>query len=250
MRTRRRNEDENEQTLQQREAEWHDNRFRAESRGGAAKFYAADSSFSAAYRERVVALCRTTVLELGCGTSAVVLDPRVKESKRHAIDISEVAVERMKAADRRLVAEVMDCHAMSFSDASFGLVCGSGILHHLDLQIALPEIRRVLKQGGRAVFLEPLGHNPVINLYRAATPKMRTADEHPLLRTDLSLISDHFATMTVGYYGLTAPAAGLMPEWMPLREKIGKAARGLDQYVLARERFKHLAWMAVIEVGR
>lgn len=31
------------------------------------------------------------------------------------------------------------------------------------------------------MFLEPLGHNLLINLYRHLTPDLRTAEEHPLL---------------------------------------------------------------------
>src|SRR3546814_4334755 len=43
---------------------------------------------------------------------------------------------------------------------------------------------RVLRPGGRAVFIEPLGLNPAIELYRRFTPSARTPDEHPLLRRD------------------------------------------------------------------
>ena len=68
-----------------------------------------------------------------------------------------------------------------------------GILHHLELQRSLEEIRRVLKIGGRAAFLEPLGHNPMINLFRALTPKLRSQDEHPLTAYDLSLIAESFS---------------------------------------------------------
>jgi SAM-dependent methyltransferase len=41
-------------------------------------------------------------------------------------------------------------------------VYGSSILHHLELDPALGEIRRVLKPGGRLVFAEPNMLNPQI----------------------------------------------------------------------------------------
>jgi SAM-dependent methyltransferase len=43
---------------------------------------------------------------------------------------------------------------------------GEGLLHHLALPAAGREIARVLKTGGRAVFKDPLGQNPVLELAR------------------------------------------------------------------------------------
>jgi hypothetical protein len=48
-----------------------------------------------------------------------------------------------------------------------------------DLSLACSEIARVLRPGGPAIFVEPLGHNPLINAYRKRTPALRTVDEHP-----------------------------------------------------------------------
>ena len=47
------------------------------------------------------------------------------------------------------------------------------------LEPALLELRRILAPGGRAVFVEPLAHNPLLRLGRALTPMARTEDEHP-----------------------------------------------------------------------
>src|SRR5438270_352918 len=58
---------------------------------------------------------------------------------------------------------VMDAEHTTFPDASFDLIVGSGILHHLDLDRTYTEIARLLAPGGRAVFVEPLGHNALIN---------------------------------------------------------------------------------------
>ena len=56
--------------------------------------------------------------------------------------------------------------------APFDAVLGKQILHHLDLGVAIPEIVRVLRPGGRAVFLEPLIHNPLLEGYRRLTPHL------------------------------------------------------------------------------
>ena len=42
------------------------------------------------------------------------------------------------------------------------------------------EIKRVLKPGGKAIFIEPLPYNPVINVYRKMATEHRSKDENPL----------------------------------------------------------------------
>ena len=70
----------------------------------------------------------------------------------------------------------------------------------------------MLVPGGRGLFMEPLGHNPMVNLYRRMTPKMRTPDEHPLLMSDFALAERSFerveVTMSVLTSLLALPFAG------------------------------------------
>jgi SAM-dependent methyltransferase len=87
---------------------------------------------------------------------------------------------------------IMDAHKLEFPDAHFDLVCGSGILHHLDLKIALPEIARVLRPDGIFLFSEPLDNNPVGHLVRRLTPEARTPDEEPFRFHQLELVRQHF----------------------------------------------------------
>src|SRR6266478_3858944 len=80
---------------------------------------------------------------------------------------------------------VMDAHRTTFPDATFDLVVGRSILHHLDWEVAIMEVHRIFKPGGMAVFTEPLGGNPAAKLIRAATPKARTPDERPVVRSQI-----------------------------------------------------------------
>jgi SAM-dependent methyltransferase len=109
------------------------------------------------------------------------------------IDISEGEIEQ---ARQRAIADgvadrcrhvVADAHDLAFEDDSFDLIVGDSILHHLDMEVALRELRRVLKPGGRAVFMEPMWHSPFLRLGRALTPSARTPDEHPLTVKDWEL---------------------------------------------------------------
>lgn len=61
---------------------------------------------------------------------------------------------------------------------------------------------RVLKPGGKGIFIEPLGHNPAINLFRAMTPALRTPDEHPLLMKDLKLAKCYFQKVETEFFHL------------------------------------------------
>jgi ubiquinone/menaquinone biosynthesis C-methylase UbiE len=95
------------------------------------------------------------------------------------IDISEKEVQETKQEwDSAAEFHVMDGHALAFPDQSFDVVVGKAILHHMDFAAAIDEIRRILKPGGSALFVEPLRDNPFLKLARTLTPKARTPDGH------------------------------------------------------------------------
>jgi len=118
------------------------------------------------------------------------------------IDISDESIEILQRKIQEMHQEggivplQMDCEELQFESARFDLVFGRAILHHLDMEKALKEIRRVLKPGGKAVFIEPLGLNPFINLYRKLTPHLRTPFEHPLVKEDFVISKKIFDDVT------------------------------------------------------
>jgi len=140
------------------------------------------------------------VLEYGCGNYGDLSCALARAgAKVVAGDISGESVQStyQVAARHGLLGAVrplkMDCEVLPFGDGVFDLVVGRAILHHLRLEAGLAEIRRVLVPGGRAVFIEPLGMNPLLNLYRRLTPGQRTPDEHPLRAADFRLFERYFA---------------------------------------------------------
>ena len=110
------------------------------------------------------------------------------------ISQSELEIGRAHAAQLGFACDFrkMDAHALEFADASLDMIFGVAILHHLDLARAMQEIHRVLRVGGKILFVEPLRHNPVARLVRWLTPHARTADEVPLGRRELRLIERNF----------------------------------------------------------
>jgi 2-polyprenyl-3-methyl-5-hydroxy-6-metoxy-1,4-benzoquinol methylase len=155
------------------------------------------------------------VLDIGCGFGEKSLYLAKMGAQVNGIDISNKYVESAKDSAEKIALsgrcdfEVMDAHHLEFPDNHFDLVVGRGIIHHLDLQVCLLEMRRVLKPGGRAIFLEPLADNPLLKFFRVLTPRARTVDEKPLTATDLAWVEREWAVES-SYFGLiSAPIAML-----------------------------------------
>ena len=158
------------------------------------------------------------ILEYGCGPhSYAALAAQIGANSVLGIDISDTAIDISRATCARLLAndpaklakvkfQRMNAEALDSNDNSFSLVCGRAILHHLDFDKCFAEIHRVLKVGGKAIFVEPMGHNPFINWYRDRTPELRTPDEHPFLEKDFAQIKQVFKTVDVQYFHLTSLA--------------------------------------------
>lgn len=197
-----------------RETEFHNRRFSAEVdsvKERTSGFYAVARRSFDAYRNSVFSLADgrpLRALEYGCGDGGLAFDMAARGIEVVGIDVSPAAIERAESRKkegngaRNLCFEVMDAEKLTFPENSFDFVYGSAILHHLDLEKAYQTVSRVLKPEGTAVFLEPLGHNPLINLYRCLTPNLRTSDEHPLLRRDLRLAGKFFRNIHCEYFNL------------------------------------------------
>lgn len=215
----------------EREREFHDRAFAEDVRASAKRFYAVTAGMLDWYEQLLSARAPgARVLEYGCGPGSRAFHLARHGARVVGIDISPVAIEqasergRAEGLHESLEFRVMDAEQLAFPDDSFDVVCGSGILHHLDLARAYREIARVLKPDGAAVFTEPLGHNPAINAYRNRTPALRTVDEHPLLSRDLELAEQFFAQVDTRFFALSSLLA------VPLRGRPGfeRVLHGLD----------------------
>ena len=98
-------------------------------------------------------------LEIGAGTGYfalnLMLSGRVRRATCTDISPGMLDVLRGNAADLGLDVEAVACDAedLPFPDASFDLVIGHAVLHHLPhLDRAFAEFRRVLRPGGFVVF--------------------------------------------------------------------------------------------------
>jgi SAM-dependent methyltransferase len=236
-----------------RERDFHNARFRDETREAQGKYYAAIKHGSRLFDERVRTLAvGADVLEYGCGNASQSCELARDARSVSGIDISEVAIEeaRAKALAAGLanaVFETMNAEAMEFPDASFDLVFGRGILHHLDLDRSLSEIGRVLRPGGVALLWEPLGDNVFFNAYRALTPSARTPDEHPLREPDFDVARRWFGEVAVECFGLSSLLT------VPFRDtRFGdvllSVTSRLDRALFHIPKVKWQAWYCIMEM--
>ena len=92
-------------------------------------------------------------------------------------------------------------------DAAFDIVAGKLVLHHLDLGAAVDEVYRLLRPGGRGVFIETSGLNPLLMIARKqivhrgwfGAVRVGTEDEHPLTRSDLRILRSRFRATNVDF---------------------------------------------------
>jgi SAM-dependent methyltransferase len=143
-------------------------------------------------------LSSKTVLDYGCGARVLTTAILARSSNRVvALDADLDALRLLRSrlpADARgkVLVVAADGHAPALRDGGVDAVFGLGVLHHLDLARSLEALDRILKPGARAAFVEPLGHNPAVNLFRRLTPRMRDPEEHPLRIEDFSGIEALF----------------------------------------------------------
>jgi ubiquinone/menaquinone biosynthesis C-methylase UbiE len=143
-----------------------------------------DDKWSISYDERCVEYARgrfarmagesgwpyANVLEVGCGTGFFTLNLMLAGviDTAHVTDISpgmvRVAERNASSLGLRVEGRVADAERLPYDDDSFDLVVGHAVLHHIpDVALALREVLRVLKPGGRFVFAgEPTTYGDLV----------------------------------------------------------------------------------------
>jgi ubiquinone/menaquinone biosynthesis C-methylase UbiE len=242
------------------ESDFHDRKY------GEGKGYPRHYAVSPTYPiyQRMLALAadqsNKSVLEYGCGEGWISRDLAIGGAKLSAFDISAEAVTRTRevlvaagVADRCSV-EQMGAEQLRYADDSFDTAIGFAILHHLDIEMAMAELYRVLKPGGVAFFAEPLGTNPLINLYRRLTPQYRTPDEAPLDLDAMAPLFSRFRTVSHTEYYVTALAA-VAVAYLPLGHRafpaLARTLMKLDDGLLRTfPGLGRLAWYTILKLEK
>jgi SAM-dependent methyltransferase len=188
-------------------------------------------------------------LDYACGNGKIAIDAaKAGASLSLGLDISSVSVRNAKIEAKKLKLENVrffqaDAENTHLPDNSIDLIVCSGMLHHLDLSYAFPELRRILKPGGKILAIEALDYNPLIKLYRMLTPDMRTDWEkaHILSFKDIAFASHFFVIASVRFWHVIGYISGKFPFVYPVADRI-------DQ-VLERIPFlRRMAWIFTFEL--
>ena len=195
-------------------------------------------------------------LDFACGHGAQTVEAaRLGAALAVGIDISEVSVRNAteNAAAAGLTARTRflqrDCENTGFPDETFDLALCSGMLHHLDLSKAYPELHRIMKPGGRVFCYEALAHNPVIQWYRNRTPELRTSweKEHILGMRDIRFARQWFQVEHVRFFNMAAPLATFLPDG-PIREAGAAVLHAIDGVVTRIPLLQYWSWMVTFEL--
>lgn len=197
-------------------------------------------------------------LDYACGNGAnAIKAAQLGAALSIGLDISDVSVRnaREQAKELGLDANTFfiqgDCENTGLPNESVEVIICSGMLHHLDLSFAFPELRRILKPGGVILCVEALDYNPVIKLYRILTPSMRTDWEkkHILSLKDITFAKKFFDIGEVKYWHMFSIGAAYIKN-EALKKGFLSIFNGVDEFLTRVPGLQLLAWQFTFELKK
>ena len=173
------------------------------------------------------------------------------------IDISDVSINNAKkraieeGVSEKCVFIQSDCENTGLPDESIDVILCSGMLHHLDLSYAFPELRRILKTGGHILAVEALNYNPIFKLYRVSTPEQRTEWEkaHILSNKDIRFAERFFEISDIRFWHLMVLFAVFLPK-SKITDLVEDFLHGIDNLLMRIPYIKWLGWQFTFELGK
>ena len=178
------------------------------------------------------------ILELGCGTGCLTKFLAKTGAEIVALDLSPDLLTKAgtKELPENVTLQIGNAESLDFPNETFDAVVGSSVLHHVDTDIALGEIYRVLRPRGKIAFSEPNMFNPHIfiqkNIPWVKKLSGDSPDETAFFRWQLIKMLQRigFDDIRVSPYDFLYP---LTPK--SLISPLGNLSKKLEQIPLLRE---------------
>lgn len=105
------------------------------------------------------------ILDFGAGTGRLSIALAKIGYSVLAVDISDASLATLRDVAASLGIDTIETATELPAQGPFAAVVGADVLHHVDLDDYLPRLHAVLADGGKAVFTEPGGMNPMWYAY-------------------------------------------------------------------------------------
>lgn len=174
-----------------------------------------------------------TVLDFGCGSGENVIPLAKKGADVIGIDLSPdlINVARLRAEKYGVTADLRAASAYEtgLPSHSVDVVFCIAVLHHLDIERAKSEVRRVLKPGGLFIVQEPVRFSWTVKQMRRIFPtKIEVSeDEYPLNAAQVAALTNGFQMISSRSFRSIFAVAGLK-----FAKPFGKIVRQLDALAL------------------
>lgn len=191
------------------------------------------------------------VLEVGPGEG---LDLKnLSELGAHAfgVDVSSRSLELSRQTCSQSNLFKMDGERLGFHSSVFDFIFSRTLLMHVDRAVFLKECARVLKPGGKAVFIEPLKHNPLLLPYRAVFSSGRFIEPDYLRPEEIERMRRVFSSVRVWYYYFVSALGGPLASIAPWSKVLFCPLETIDRALLSVfPPLRNLCWISVIECAK
>lgn len=146
-----------------------------------------------------------SLLDIGCGLGEASVYFALKGAKVTAIDISKSMIDVIKRLSKRYNVQIVN-HQSTIENIQlpygkkFDIIYVGNLLHHVNIDKALEQVRLYLKTDGIFVNWEPVHYNPIINIYRKIAVKVRSKNEQPIKLSDIEKFHRYFSRVETKWF--------------------------------------------------
>jgi ubiquinone/menaquinone biosynthesis C-methylase UbiE len=183
------------------------------------------------------------ILELGCGPGGTAVIFAQKGAQVLAVDLSQDEVKKTiqiaqdYGVSDRVKAVVMNAENLACQSDTFDFVFSKSVLVLTDQEAVAAESARVLKQDGKAIFIENLRYHPLVYIYRKLFLPY-SANVRYISQRDIDRIGRYFSFLDHREFHLLTVGSLF---WNTLVKSPGMYRRTLDALMSIDERLLAVA---------